>query len=127
MKRLLTALTTLLIAGTLLPAPAFAFDLFPVCSDGGAGASAVCQGRSGGSTNPLTGSNGLLRGIAGIIALVTGVIAVVIVIIGGLRFVLAGGDPGKVKSARDTIVFAIVGLVVIVLADSIISLVISRL
>lgn len=110
-----------------VPATALAFNPFgTICSNGG-GSSAVCQEQKNGSTNPLTGPNGLFFGIAKIIAIIAGISAVIIIIISGLRFVTSGGDPAKAKGAKDALVAALIGLVIIMLAGSIISLVLSRL
>lgn len=61
--------------------------------------------------------------ILGIFAAVT----VLIIVIAGLNFVTAGGDPAKVAKARSTIIYALVGLVVAVVADAIVVFVIGRL
>lgn len=128
MKRIALLLTSLFTFGALMaPATALAFDPFgPVCSIGG-GSSAVCQEKDKNSTNPLTGKNGLFIGISNILAVVAGLTAVIIIIISGLRYVLAAGDPAKTKAAKDSIITALVGLVVIGLADSLITIVLSRL
>ncbi len=110
----------------LVPVPVLAFNPFEdVCNSAGS-SSAVCQEQKNGNTNPLTGPNGLFFGISRIIAIIAGTSAVIIVIVSGLRFVTSGGDPAKAKAAKDALVAALVGLVIIVLAGSIISLVLSR-
>lgn len=129
MKRaFLTILTSLLVV-TVVAAPAvtLAYDPFAgACDQAGASDSTLCADKGSGTDNPLTGKNGLFRGIAGVIATISGVIAVILILIAGLRYVTAGGDAGKIKAAKDTIIAAIAGLVIIVLADSIISFVLSR-
>src|SRR5690242_5987264 len=128
MKRVLLFLASILAFGALIaPAPALAFDPFgPICSIGG-GSSAVCQEKDKNTTNPLTGKNGLFIGISNILAIVAGLTAVIIIIVSGLKYVLAAGDPAKTKGAKDSIIGAVIGLVVIGLADSLITLVLSRL
>jgi hypothetical protein len=100
-----------------------------VCSSGG-DSSAVCQDDrvSGNSSksNPLLGSNGLLLKISAIMAVIGGVAATIVAIVSGLRFITSGGDPAKAQSARATLLNAIIGVVVIVLAESIIAFVLSR-
>jgi hypothetical protein len=96
------------------------------CSNTTTQSSAVCQDDNQ-TTNPLIGSNGLVRTIANIIAVVAGATAVVVIIISGLRYITSGGDPTKAASARSALIFAVAGIVVIVLADSIISFVLSKL
>jgi hypothetical protein len=75
--------------------------------------------------NPLIGDSGLIGRAANIISLAAGVVAVIIIIISGFTLVTAGGDSGKVKTARDTIIYAAVGLVVIAVARSIVILVVN--
>jgi hypothetical protein len=53
--------------------------------------------------------------------------AVLFIVIAGLNFVTAGGDSAKVAKARGTIVYALVGLVVAVSADVIVTVVIGKI
>lgn len=48
-----------------------------------------------------------------------GIVAVIIIIIGGIRYVTSSGDASGVKSAKDTILYAIVGLIVVIMAAAI--------
>lgn len=128
MRKILTSLALLLtLSIPLVPVPALAYNPFgDVCSNDAAQGSSLCQGQGDSSQNPLTGTKGLIRGIANIIAFVAGLGAIITIIVGGLKYITAGGDANKAKSARDTIVAALVGLVIIALADTIIGLVLSR-
>lgn len=131
MKYLAFFITTLavLLAPVMASSPAFAYDPFQnVCNNQAGSSSAVCSGKpSDSSQNPLTGRNGLIRGIANIIAIIAGIAAVILIIIAGFKYVTSGGDAAKTKSAKDTIVSAVIGLVIIALADAIISFVIGRI
>lgn len=75
--------------------------------------------------NPLTGTEGVIMTVANVLALISGVIAVIIIIISGIQMITSSGDSNKVKSARDTIIYASVGIVVIVLARSIVIFIIN--
>lgn len=55
------------------------------------------------------------RGLAYAI-IIAGFLAVVFIFVGGISFILSGGDDGKIKSAVSTIRYAIIGLIVTVLA-----------
>ncbi|MDB5177183.1 MAG: conserved rane protein of unknown function [Candidatus Saccharibacteria bacterium] len=57
---------------------------------------------------------------------IAGIVAVMAIIYGGVRYTLSGGDSGNVKSAKDTILYAIVGLVVIMMAAAITDFVIKN-
>jgi uncharacterized sodium:solute symporter family permease YidK len=54
-----------------------------------------------------------------------GVLAIFMLIWGGLRYVLSGGDAGRVKDAKNTILYAIIGLVVAILGYAIVNWVIQ--
>lgn len=79
---------------------------------------------------PGTSGNGISDSVINIINAVIGVlglIAVVVVILGGIQYMTSAGDPGKVKKAKDTILYGIIGLVICVLAFAIVNFVISKL
>lgn len=57
--------------------------------------------------------------------MVLGIFAVIIIIIAGVRFATSNGDPGAIKSAKNAILYACIGLVVAMLAFVIVNYVIS--
>ena len=74
--------------------------------------------------------NDLMQTVNTIINVVIGVIgfvAVVVIILGGVQYTTSAGDPGKVKKAKDTILYGIVGLVVALLAFAIVNFVLSSI
>lgn len=79
------------------------------------------------STNPISGPDGILLKVTNIVALIAGTAAVIIIIIAGLQFVFSNGDSQKAASARSAIIYAIVGLLVILAARGIIAFVITEL
>lgn len=75
-------------------------------------------------------TNDLMKTVNQIINIVIGVIgfaAVAMTIYGGVQYTTSAGDPGKVKKAKDTIMYGIVGLVVAILAFAIVNFVLSSL
>ncbi len=54
-----------------------------------------------------------------------GIVAVIVIIIGGVTYMTSTGDAGKVKKAKDTILYGVIGLVVVALAFAIVNFVIS--
>lgn len=58
---------------------------------------------------------------------VSGLVAVVFIILGGIQYMTSTGDAGKVKKARDTILYAVVGLIACVLAFAIVNFVITKI
>lgn len=57
---------------------------------------------------------------------VLGIIAVVMIVVGGIRYTTSAGDASRVKGAKDTIMYAVVGLIVAILAFAIVNFVIGR-
>ncbi len=71
---------------------------------------------------------GLKDSVTGILNAVVGVLSfvcVVVIIIGGVTYMTSSGDAGKVKKAKDTILYGVIGLAVCVLAFAIVNFVIS--
>ncbi len=68
----------------------------------------------------------IVKNVINIISLVVGIAAVVMIIIGGLRYVTSNGDSGQVGNAKNTILYAVVGLVVVALAQVIVRFVVDR-
>ena len=69
---------------------------------------------------------GGFQNIANTLIFIVGAISVIMVIIGALRYVLSGGDSAGLKSAKDTILYALVGVVVSLLSYALVAFVISR-
>lgn len=61
-----------------------------------------------------------------LISIIVGIISVVVLIIGGIKFVTSEGDSAKVTSARNTILYAIVGLILVAFAQIIVKFVITE-
>ena len=57
-----------------------------------------------------------LSSILKAIILIMGLVAVVFIIIGGINYITSGGDAAKVKKARETILYAVIGLIICALA-----------
>lgn len=58
---------------------------------------------------------------------VLGIVAVVVIIVGGIGYMTSSGDAGKVKKAKDTILYGVIGLVIVVLAFAIVNFVILNI
>src|SRR5688572_25123465 len=65
-----------------------------------------------------------LQTILNIVFVLTGAIAVLIIVLAGFRFVTSSGDPQSVAKARNAIIYAIVGLIVIIFATVIVNFVV---
>lgn len=86
-----------------------------------------------GTCDPATGGgaaetsvNSLIKNVINIFSLIVGVISVLMIILGGFRYITSGGDSGKVSTAQQSIIYAIVGLVIVALAQIIVRFVLAR-
>lgn len=70
--------------------------------------------------------NNLIKTVVNVFSIVVGIVAVVMIILGGLRYITSGGDSGNVTNAKNTIIYAIIGLVVVALAQFIVQFVLNK-
>ncbi len=98
-----------------------------VCNqtDSSGNQSAVCA--ADGTKDPISGRDGIITKIADIFALITGIAAIIMIIIGGFEYVRSSGDSSKISKAKNTVLFAVIGLVVVAVARSVVVLVVSKL
>ncbi len=68
----------------------------------------------------------IITTVINIFSLVVGVVSVIMIIIGGLKYITSGGDSGNVSGAKNTILYAIIGLVVVALSQVIVKFVLGR-
>jgi hypothetical protein len=82
---------------------------------------------TGGDCKGNTGANKInstLANVINIISSIVGVVAVIMIIVGGFRYITSGGDSNKIAAAKSTIIYAIIGLIVVALAQIIVHFVI---
>lgn len=95
----------------------------PFCTTGGGAGTVYCNAQTG---NPLEGDEGIFNRILDVIYWLALVISVIGVMIGGIRYILSGGDAGKVAAARKMIIYSLVGLVVTLAAGAIVAFVVTE-
>lgn len=91
----------------------------------------ICQGVGGvsggsGCTSGTQSLNNLASTIINVFSAVVGVVAVIMLMVGGFKYVTSAGDSNKISSAKNTIVYAIVGLIIVALAQVIVQFVLSK-
>ena len=89
----------------------------------------ICQGVSltgGTCTGGDTDINKVIQQVINILSIIVGVIAVIMIIIGGLRYITSGGDSNNISGAKNTIIYAVIGLVVVAMAQVIVRFVLSK-
>lgn len=77
--------------------------------------------------NSIFGQNGILTRGARIIAMIVGVAAVIMLVIGGIQYIISSGDSTNITNAKNTILYAIIGLVVALTAQAIILFILVRI
>ena len=97
----------------------------------------LCQGSdfnltsngTNGCTNTAGGDSSishLIKTVVNVVSIVVGAVAVIMIIVGGFRYVTSGGNAEGTKAARNTILYAIIGLVVVALAQIIVHFVLNN-
>ena len=91
----------------------------------------ACEGSGGtwsgsGCSNGTRTVSGTIKNVGNIIVFITGAISVLMIIIGGLRYTTSGGDQGGISSAKNTILYAVIGLIVSVMAYAIVNFVLKN-
>ncbi len=95
---------------------------------------AACEGfqealGSGGGCGDTGGEqiNSTLETVINIMSVIVGIISVIMIIIAGFKYVTSNGDSGSVSGAKDTIIYAIVGLVIVAIAQFIVQFVLGQI
>lgn len=120
MKRLLT-LTTALVA-------AIGVGVLGVVAQAGAiGTISDGANSARGAQQPLNlfGNSGVFSEISSVLLFIVGAIAVIMIVIGGLRYVISGGDASQVQAAKNTILYSLVGIIIAILAYAAVNFVIN--
>ncbi len=117
----------LLLAALLLPVGGVAAqDPFGAICDGVRDDSSVCKSENT-YGNPLFGPAGVITRVVQLLVIFAGVASVIMIMVGGFKYITSSGDPSKTASAKNTILFAVIGLVVTVLSQTIVTFVLLRL
>ncbi len=110
-----------------LPAIAHADDIGNCLSQG----SDLDASLNGGCTpaDTATGTQkiqDIVTTIVNIFSVIVGIVAVIMIIWGGFKYITSGGDSGNITSAKNTIIYAIIGLVIVALAQFLVQFVLDK-
>jgi len=125
------------LAGSTLLVPALGATLVSTAAADNI-SNSVCQGinnAANGSNTPgdcgtagkggTTDLSSIASKIVSIFSIIVGIIAVIMIIYGGFRYITSGGDSGKVGNAKNSLIYALVGLVIVALAQLIVHYVLN--
>jgi hypothetical protein len=135
LKRLSALLAAVVMSLTFslgLAVPAFAQDAQQQINNG------LCAGSnlqfsdnpgqcSAAGTDATTKINNLVHTVVNLLSAIVGIVAVIMIIVGGFRYITSGGNDTSVTAAKNTILYAIIGLVVVALAQIIVRFTLSKL
>ena len=116
-KSIMVSLAIVVGVAVVTPA-ASAIDVFQSCEN--ASDSAVCKSK--GDEAPA-----LIERIVNTMLFVLAGIAVIMIVIGGIKYTLSNGDQAGINSAKNTILYAVVGLIVAIMSYAIVNFVIQQL
>lgn len=83
----------------------------------------ACTKNSG---DPIAGNDGILSRVVSLTSWLVGILSVIMIVYGSIKYILSSGDSSKVSAAKETILYAAIGIVVAILARAIISFVLNR-
>lgn len=84
--------------------------------------SIYCKNKNTGETQV----NGIIKTIVEVLLTAVGAISIIMIVIGGIMFALSSGDAQKAAKARNTVLYAVVGLAVSLFASAIVNFVFNR-
>lgn len=129
-KTIIMSLAAVLVIAAPATVPVVAFADASTIQNGLCAGSNLTVSDSGSCTVDSSGTqdkvNNLLTTVVNIFSVVVGVVAVIMIIVGGLRYITSGGDSSKVGGAKNSIIYAIVGLVIVALAQFIVHYVLAK-
>lgn len=85
-----------------------------------------CSGDQAGTGDPGQGLTDVIALVVNVISMVVGVLAVIMIIFGGMKYITSGGESNKITSAKNTIIYALIGLVIVALAQFIVRFVLQK-
>src|SRR5688572_21229187 len=122
MKRIILAsifiLLVFFVFANIVPATAFADAKSEICKG--------IETASGSGCNTGTSLSTVVGNIINIFSIIIGVVAVIMIMFSGFKYITAGGDSGSVSSAKNTLIYAIIGLVVVALSQTIVRFVLDK-
>lgn len=120
LRNAILVLAITLSAGLLVPASAFAANALDAQCTNNADLD-ICKDAKKDATAPA-----LIKNIINTLLFVVGAVSVVMIIVGGILYTTSAGDAGRVTKAKNTIMYAVVGLVVAFVAFAVVQFVVSR-
>jgi Type IV secretion system pilin len=126
LKLFLTTLSVVSFTAVPIALPTIANASATSPSTGGLCGGANLSFSNGTCQNTTKNLDGIIKFVLNLFSILVGITAVIMIVIGGFKYITSGGEPQKASGAKDTILFAIVGLVVVSLAQIIVHFVLNN-
>ena len=127
MKRLLVSIfaaVAVLASGIMMAQPSLV--LADAKGDICAGIGTADPATNGGCSTSTAPVSNTLRNVINLLSIIAGVVTVIMIIIAGFKYVTSGGDSSKIGSAKTTLTYAIVGIVIVALSQAIVQFVLQK-
>jgi hypothetical protein len=109
------------------PSASYAVTVIPGCSSGGSlTGTQVCQdvNNANNQKNPVIT---IIKIAIIVISFVTGIASAILIVVSGIKFMTAGGDANKAASARSTLLYAVIGIFIVAIAQGLVAFVLDKL
>ncbi|MBI2285538.1 hypothetical protein HYU82_01800 [Candidatus Saccharibacteria bacterium] len=136
---MLQKIKTLVLSLSLLFLPAAPLAVVGVATAQDTIQGNLCQGADKLVLDPVSGAqtcqsqiqgksdlNTFIRQVVNVISIIVGVVAVIMIIVGGFRYIASGGKAESVSGAKNTILYALIGLIIVALAQVIVRFVLKQ-
>ena len=115
------------ILASLLALPVIAFGVTTLTADSASAQldleSGINSAKGTGTPDNVTEDDGLIKKVVNLLLWAIGIISVIMIIIGGIRYAISNGDSNQVTAAKNTIMYAVIGLVIAIFAYAIVNFV----
>ena len=118
------------ILASLLALPVMAFGVTTLMADSASAQlnleSGINSAKGTGAPDNVTEDDGLIKKVVNLLLWAIGIVSVIMIIIGGIRYATSNGDSTQVTAAKNTIRYAVIGLVIAIFAYAIVNFVLFQ-
>ncbi len=118
------------ILASLLALPVIAFGVTTLVADSASAQlnleSGINSAKGTGAPDNVTEDDGLIKKVVNLLLWAIGIVSVIMIIIGGIRYATSNGDSTQVTAAKNTIMYAVIGLVIAIFAYAIVNFVLFQ-
>ena len=119
------------ILASLLALPVMAFGVTTLMADSASAQlnleSGINSAKGTGAPDNVTEDDGLIKKVVNLLLWAIGIVSVIMIIIGGIRYATSNGDSNQVTAAKNTIMYAVIGLVIAIFAYAIVYFVFDQI